>query len=48
MLGFAGLAAFVHYNDERRAILKGTCFTLWYCQVTAFNKKMGWKLESES
>ncbi|XP_062147531.1 protein SCO1 homolog 2, mitochondrial isoform X1 [Alnus glutinosa] len=23
ILGFAGLAAFVHYNDERRAILKG-------------------------
>lgn len=24
LLGFAGLAAFVHYNDERRAIPKGT------------------------
>jgi hypothetical protein len=37
ILGFAGLAAFVHNNDEKRLILKGTCLTLWYCQVTAFN-----------
>lgn len=26
VLGFAGLAAFFHYNDERRAVPKGICY----------------------
>ena len=26
LLGFVGLGVFVHYNDERRAIPKGTSF----------------------
>jgi len=28
VLGFVGLAAFVHYNDERRAVPKGTFYAL--------------------
>lgn len=35
VMGFVGLAAFVHYNDERRAVLKGTIFGLFYWFLAA-------------
>ena len=37
ILGFAGLAAFVHYNDERRVVPKGTFYMSYYYQLTVCN-----------
>ncbi|KAG6767314.1 hypothetical protein POTOM_028512 [Populus tomentosa] len=46
ILGFAGLAAFVHYNDERRAVPKGflSCVTqnVALCNLTLLHLLSGW------
>ncbi|GAU19092.1 hypothetical protein TSUD_79140 [Trifolium subterraneum] len=44
VLGFAGVAAFFHYNDERRAVPKGKFWQTSDCNIKCGDDTCGWRI----